>query len=234
MGNIDEAVRLYSLAADRGSALSTCSLGYRCLHGNGMRRNWPRAANLLEKARRMGVLNFDLAALYENGIGGVERNPEYAVRLLTDAYHAGEQFSTSYLAWCYYRGVGVKQDFAKAASLLRELKEMGVYGRRYQGYLGLMMIQGLGEEQNVKSGLKLVKKGLRKNFGCGWACYADCYRYGLGVKKIIIIRWLLLAGAELVVFATDMWRLRKCLRPERAYHLVRNKLHFTILKLPTE
>lgn len=56
-----------------------------------MSMNWPRAGRFLEKASKMGAkrANFDLAHMYENGIGGAERNPKYAVKLLPDSYHDG-------------------------------------------------------------------------------------------------------------------------------------------------
>lgn len=127
--------------------------------------------------------NFDLAHLYEFGIGGVKYDPKQAVKILNEGYQAGYEGPLSYLASCYYRGVGVEQDFAKAAALFRELNDMSYFGSMYQGYLGLMMIQGLGVEKNVRAGLKMVRKVLKRNFGVGWACYGDCHRYGLGVKK---------------------------------------------------
>lgn len=79
------------------------------------------------------------------------------------------ELSTSYLAGCYYRCVGVEHNFSKAAALFIDLTEMIVLGKKYQGYLGLMVTRGIGMERNVREGLRIIRKGLKKNFGCGWA-----------------------------------------------------------------
>ena len=78
------AMKYYLLGADAGSAMGTRNLGYHFLHGNACEQNWRKAAQYLQKARKMGEprVNFDLAHLYENGIGGIEHDPKEAVRLL--------------------------------------------------------------------------------------------------------------------------------------------------------
>lgn len=182
--DIEAAMKFYTLGAEAGSARGVRNVGYHCLHGNACPTNWPRAARHFLKARSFGArVSYDLAYMYENGIGGLERNLTELIILLKEGYVAGDVMSTFCLARCYFFGIGVKTDIAKTIALYTEMKDMGPYATRLHGYLGLCFVRGIGVRKNVRAGLQMIRQGLTEGSSISWAIYGHCYRHGYGVKK---------------------------------------------------
>ena len=47
----------------------------------------------------------------------------------------------------------------------------------------MLLIRVFGVRKNVQIGLKIIRSGLKEGFGCGWAVYGDCFRFGYGVER---------------------------------------------------
>lgn len=72
-----------------------------------------------------GRKTYNLVVNYLNGTGGVEKNPEKAIRLFQKAAENGVASAMYNLGLCYYNGDGVEKDLAKAVEWYQKAAENG-------------------------------------------------------------------------------------------------------------
>ena len=118
--NYEEAFRLYSLAADIGSAQAQYDLG--CMHenGQGTKKNNAEAVRLYGLAADQGLADAqnDLGNMYRLGLG-VSKSYKEAVRLYRLAAAQGYIDAQYNLASLYEDGLGVRKNTEEAMRLYR-------------------------------------------------------------------------------------------------------------------
>lgn len=82
----------------------------------------------------------NIGACFAEGIGGLERDPGLAEKWLSLSAAAGDPVGQRNLAALYFKGEGVIQDYARAASLYRSAAEQG--DGPAQDMLSWMLLEG--------------------------------------------------------------------------------------------
>jgi hypothetical protein len=140
-GNLRDAAKWYSAAADRGEPEACVNLGY--LYSRSQPPNYAAAAELYQKAVWSGSAKgaLMLGWLYHTG-NGVQQNPAEAMRLYTDAGNRGQTDAMYRLGLMCEDGDGVVKDPGVAAQWFYEAARRGhAYA---QEELGWMFATGTG------------------------------------------------------------------------------------------
>ncbi len=81
----------------------------------------------------------------------------------------------------YYKGDGVKIDYAKAFKYYEKSAKLGNAGG--QSGLGICYLSGNGVEKDYNEAINCFKKAVAQNDARGQNGLGNCYRYGCGVTK---------------------------------------------------
>lgn len=117
------------------------------------------------------------------------RDFEKASKLLTQSNKKGNVYSNLALAFLYYKGDGVEQNFKKSFELLSEAKDTDP-NAAYQ--LSRFYIQGINIDVNIDKALELLKYAANKNMKVAQEKLAHIYKnglYGLQVDEIKVKYW---------------------------------------------
>ena len=114
----------------------------------------PGGLALLTKAANEGYApaEFHLGKLYENGEGGLTKDPASARRWTERAAQAGEPRAMHNLALYYFDGVGGPKDLIEAADWFRKAAAAGVVDSQYN--LGRLYEQGYGVQRDPAQAYK--------------------------------------------------------------------------------
>jgi TPR repeat protein len=122
----EEAVKWYTLAAEKGDAHGQAYLGVLYLKGNGVSQNYKKAVYWFRKAADQDnvVGQNELGLCYEGGIG-VPVNKEKAFQLYR--LSAEHYFSSGIYNYgrCFYSGIGVNENLNMAVELLKHAESCG-------------------------------------------------------------------------------------------------------------
>ena len=153
LGNSAEAVKWYTLAADRGFADAQNNLGVCYENGNGVAKSYAEAVKWYKLAAEQGDpdAQVNLGLCYENG-NGVKQSYEEAVKWYQLAAEQGNAYGQGNLGLCYDIGMGVKQDYNKAVKWYRLAAEKG--NANAQNNLGTCYRDGAGVEQSYEEAAK--------------------------------------------------------------------------------
>lgn len=128
-----EAYRLFTQAAELGSADGLCNQAYCLERGLGVKADPEKAVALytmlLEKAPLPQAL-YNLALCRLDG-RGIARDSHAGVQLLVRAYNAGHAAACCELARCCAEGIGLKKNEAQAAEILHVAAERGSAEAQY-------------------------------------------------------------------------------------------------------
>ena len=103
------------------------------------------------------------------------------IEALTDKANNGELQAQAKLAEYFYKGKGIKQDYAKAAFWYKKLAESEV--AQAQLTLAMMYIQGNGVAQNDKEAIKWLVRAAEQLFPEAQYLLGLAYAEGHGVTK---------------------------------------------------
>ena len=197
LGNSTEAVRWYTLAADRGFADAQNNLGVCYANGSGVELNYDEAAKwyrlAADKGNAYGQAN--LGWCYQYGYG-VEQSDEEAVRLYRLAAEQGNADGQCNLGWCYDSGTGVKQDYKEAVKWYRLAANQG---ESYaQNNLGVCYRDGTGVEQSYEEAVKWYRLAAEQGNADGQCNLGWCYDSGSGVEQNCeeAVKWYRLAAKQ--------------------------------------
>lgn len=197
LGNSTEAVRWYTLAADRGFADGQNNLGVCYMNGSGVELNYEEAAKWYRLAAEQGNAygQANLGWCYEHGCG-VEQSDEEAVRLYRLAAEQGNAYGQGNLGWCYESGTGVEQDYKEAAKWYKLAADKGT--AYAQNNLGTCYRDGIGVEQSYKEAVKWYRLAAEQGDANGQGNLAWCYENGNGVEKNYkeAVKWYRLAANQ--------------------------------------
>ena len=120
--------------------------------------------------------------LYKEGKQACE-NENYAAAfpLLEKAAEKGHAEAQYELSKLYFGGLGVTQDFTKAAKWTQKAAEQGVV--MAQSFLGFLYISGQGVKQNYVEAVEWFQKASEQGGAYAQCCLGYIYENGLGVTQ---------------------------------------------------
>lgn len=197
LGNSAEAVRWYTLAADRGFADAQNNLGVCYENGNGVAKSYAEAVKWYKLAAEQGDSDaqVNLGLCYENG-NGVKQSYEEAVKWYQLAAEQGNAYGQGNLGLCYDLGLGVKQDYDKAVKWYRLAAEKG--NADAQNNLGTCYRDGTGVEQSDEEAARWFRLSADQGNAYGQGNLGWCYEYGCGVEQSYeeAVKWYKLSAEQ--------------------------------------
>ena len=154
-----KAVKLFSKAADMGSADAQNWLGFCYESGQNVAQDYKKAIEWYRKAAEQGnaAAQYSLGNCLFDG-NGIPEDKSEAVRWWTMAAEQGDDTAQNDLGYAYREGQGVKQDYAKALEWFDKAAEQGsMAGMRNMGKL---YRDGLGVKQNFEMAEKFFNAAL--------------------------------------------------------------------------
>ena len=197
LGNSAEAVKWYTLAADRGFADAQNNLGVCYENGNGVAKSYAEAVKWYKLAAEQGDSDaqVNLGLCYENG-NGVKQSYEEAVKWYQLAAEQGNAYGQGNLGLCYDLGLGVKQDYDKAVKWYRLAAEKG--NADAQNNLGTCYRDGTGVEQSDEEAARWFRLSADQGNAYGQGNLGWCYEYGCGVEQSYeeAVKWYKLSAEQ--------------------------------------
>lgn len=177
-----EAVKWFTLAAQKGFVDADVTLGFCYEHGMGVPKNQNEAVHWYRKAAEEGSAKakYLLAECYIAG-NGVEKDPVKAKSLLLDSADHGYAQAQNDIAWTYCNGVLSDRDLQLGLTWYKKAADQGLAASQLA--LGEMYIDGLGTEKNPALAFSYLEKSA--NQGNLEALYnlAYLYEHGRGVEQ---------------------------------------------------
>ena len=123
----EQAFKWSNQAAKNGNALGLAMLGKQYLKGHGTQQDFDMALKVLRSAEKRGspLGSALLGYMYEAGLSELDRDYKKAVTLYQRAVDEGSIFAKVRLSRCYWLGLGVTEDRAKAERILSEAADIG-------------------------------------------------------------------------------------------------------------
>lgn len=178
----DAAVSLLQEIADQGNAEAQVYLGDCYFYGDGVTRNYAKAAEYYQLAADQGNTEAQtyLGDCYFYG-DGVVQNYEKAVEYYQLAADQGDSDAQSYLADSYREGLGVEEDDEEAVRLYQIAADQGnAYAIIH---LGLAYSAGEGVEQDYEKAVEYFALGAQQEEPKALFLLGTCYQDGNGVEE---------------------------------------------------
>lgn len=130
-----------AIEADIEHKQALYALGHHHLHGQGTKKDPPRAARWFRKSAELGFAPAQdkLGLMYEHGVG-VAKSAVEAIKWYALAAQSGNPDAQYHLGVMYGTGNGVPTDFVKSADWLRKAAKQG--NIEAQATLGQLLLQG--------------------------------------------------------------------------------------------
>jgi TPR repeat protein/serine/threonine protein kinase len=180
--DIQEAIRMYRLAADQGFAPAMNNLGDLYYHGTHVARDDVEAIRWY----RMGVQRGNASAantlgvMYQNG-RGVPKNDQEAVQLYRQSAEKGHVLGRYNLAVMYRDGTGIGQNHTEAAKWFRLSAEQGDMDA--QANMGWLYREGLGVPQDHRESVRWYRMSADQGLAYALDSLGWMYQNGLGVGQ---------------------------------------------------
>lgn len=152
-----QAVAMLRKAAEEGDASAQVKLGRKYEKGEGVTKDYAKAAEWYRKAAEQGNAEAqnNLGWCYKNG-KGVTQDYVKAVEWYKKAAEQGDDFAQVVMGACYYHGDGVTQNYAKAVEWFKKSAAQG--NANAQHSLGVCYENGEGVTKNYAKALEWYKK----------------------------------------------------------------------------
>ena len=179
--SLEEATRLYRLAADQGDVIAMTQLGRLAVNGgeagqdDGAAVGWYRRAADHGHAPAQALLGL----AYERGLG-VEQSFDAAVEWYRRAADQGDPDGKAYLGWAYATGRGVELDLNDALELCQEAADSG--SPQGQVFLGRMHENGYGVDRDHAVAAELYRSAAARGSAEGQVSLGRLYEDGRGVE----------------------------------------------------
>ena len=176
----DTAVNWLRQHAGRNQPDALCLLGVLYEHGQGLPRDYAKAAENYGAAALLGndCAQNNLASLYQHG-QGVPKDLKKAMELYLASARQGNPIAQCNLASLYFTGSGVPRDLSEAARWFRSAAE-----RRYpaaQHNLAVLYFQGLGVPVDYVEALAWERSAADQGYSEAEAGLAYLYETGKAV-----------------------------------------------------
>jgi TPR repeat protein len=180
--DLEEAVRLYRLAADRGHADAQKNLGNGYYNGEGVEQDYTEAVRFYRLAADQGhaVAQYNLGECYCDG-EGVEQDYTEATRLYRLAAEQGDPDAQVAMGYCYDNGEGVDQDKGEAVKWYRLAADQGDPDAQFN--LGRCYRNGEGVNQDLEEATRLYRLAADQGDPDAQVALGYCYDNGEGVDQ---------------------------------------------------
>ena len=178
-----KALELYTKLSDEGNADAQTSLAFMYQMGHGVAKDELKAYTLYERAveKKQPYALFNLALLFDGGLGGVEKNPIRAHELFLEAAIGGVPEAQYQIALQFERGITCVQNSSEAAFWYEEAAKRG-HVEAFNN-LGVCYKEGVGVEQNYKRAFICFSRASEKNLAVAQYNLGQLYDAGLGIEK---------------------------------------------------
>ncbi len=179
----EKALELYTKLSDEGNADAQTSLAYMYQMGQGVLKDDLKAYTLYERAieKKQPYALFNMALLFDAGLGGVEQNPVRAHGLFLEAAIGGVPEAQYQVALQFERGITCAQNPSEAAFWYEEAAKRG-HVEAFNN-LGVCYKEGLGVEQNYHRAFVCFTRASEKNLAVAQYNLGQLYDAGLGVEE---------------------------------------------------
>ncbi|KAJ3193993.1 hypothetical protein HK101_003702 [Irineochytrium annulatum] len=125
--DLEQSVEWYQKAAEQKDPDAACAMAFMYATGKGVVKDLSKAKDHYLRAAEKGnrVAENALGWFYENGLGGLRKDPDMAVGFYKRAAEKGEVNALFNLGECAWKGLGSKRDKAKAAEYWQRASEAG-------------------------------------------------------------------------------------------------------------
>ncbi|MBC3917482.1 SEL1-like repeat protein [Undibacterium sp. CY18W] len=178
--NVDEAIKLWTQASDKGDKEASYQLGWLYFVGNKVEKNATKAHSWFSLAAEQGkesalvLVGDDLL----NG-EGVAKNPVEAFNWYKKAADKGSSIAQLKLATLYEKGIGVKANKAEAVKMLTLSAEQGQVGA--ESTLGQLYWFGqFGLKKDEDKAVLWLSRAAQKGNGTAQGLYGRAYELGVG------------------------------------------------------
>jgi uncharacterized protein len=163
MQDYAEAVRWFSLAADRGDAESLFYLGVMYSEGKGLEQDYVKARECLLKAaeKTNSAAYHYLGQIYANGTG-VTQDYNEALKWYRLAVRRGHSGSCVALGKMFAEGRGVKKNYSRAVKWYRVAADRWDEDAMYN--LGALYAEGRGVKQDFDEALKWSERAIESGY----------------------------------------------------------------------
>lgn len=168
--------------ADAGDVIYQSALGKKYFQGNGVPRNFAKAAEWFGKAAKQGdaYAQYVLGMQYTLG-KGVPQDYAKAVELYHKAAEQEHPKAQYILGVMYQEGKGLPQDYVKGVELYRKAAEQGDLEAQY--LLGRAYLAGEGVSKDYKKSFKWLRKSAEQGHIESQGLLGAFYAKGQGVSK---------------------------------------------------
>lgn len=142
------------------------------------------------------------ATIYRDGLTGKVDGPE-AVRWFNEAMKRGDAEAPLMLGDLYARGLGVRQDYARAAELFRAAANFG-RSAEAQYRLGDLYAYGRGLPQDYSMAIEWLRKAALRGHAGAQSYLGSFYENGYGVDRDLVdayVWYALAAGNQVSALA---------------------------------
>ena len=162
-GNIEDAVRLYTVAATRGHAAANYELGNIYYNGLGTSTDFVKAISHYKVAANFGhaQAQYNIGVAYAQGLI-YEKDLTAAITWWRRSALSGNIDAQYNLGLIYSRGNGVKADTSEAVSWWRMAAAQGDAAAQFN--LGVMLANGEGVSRNMSAAIKWWKLSAQQGF----------------------------------------------------------------------
>jgi hypothetical protein len=176
----DVAIACLHSLASRNIPQARFLLGYLYEHGQGLPRNYAKAAENYLAAALQGhaIAQNNLASLYERGLG-VPKNSGKAFELYLASAQQGNPIAQCNLASMYYTGSSVPRNFSEAARWFRAAAELGYPDAQHD--LAVFYLKGFGVSADYREGLRWERLAAQQGYAIAETGLAYLYETGMGV-----------------------------------------------------
>jgi TPR repeat protein/serine/threonine protein kinase len=180
--DVQEAIRMYKLAAEQGFAPAMNNLGDLYYHGTKVPRDDAEAIRWYRMAVQRGNASAanTLGVMYQNG-RGLPKNDQEAATLYRQSAEKGHVLGRYNLAVMLRDGNGVGQNHAEAARWFRLAADQGDMDA--QANLGWMYREGLGVPQDYRESVRWYKMSADQGLAYALDSLGWMYQNGLGVQQ---------------------------------------------------
>ncbi|RAP26348.1 hypothetical protein DID78_06850 [Candidatus Marinamargulisbacteria bacterium SCGC AG-343-D04] len=186
--DLNEALRLYLLAADKGEANAQNNLACMLRDGKGVDQDLNEAIRLYTLAAKQGDKDaqYNLGNMYRQGKGvdpdmSEEERMKEAVKWYILAADQGFSGAQNNLGWMHVKGKGVEKSYKKAFEWYTKAAEKGHAVAQYS--LGNMYITGKGVAKDLKEAVRLYRLAADQEFAKAQKNLGNMYREGKGVDQ---------------------------------------------------
>ena len=179
-GDYEKAIEWYKKSFEKGCDWGGLFLAACYQKGNGVRQDKFKALELLKEVYDLdnsasGIAAYEIGSIYSD-----EKNYLEAIEWYKKSFEKGCDWGGLFLAACYQKGNGVRQDKFKALELYKEVYDLD---NSTSGLAASTIGNIQYGEKNYLEAIEWYKRGIEKDSSLAYYGLAECYYNGNGVLR---------------------------------------------------